>query len=205
MAAKATIRPGYRWRLGIISLAMLAFGGWFIYDGLVAYPRQQTVHETYERIRAENEQDWQTVWVAEAQANGWPQDPPKPVSDLDIIIQLVCAGITLPLGIIFGLSFVRAGGRWLATDEQGLHTSWGQHATWDAIREIDKTRWKTKGIAVVRYDDGGTTRKITLDDWKYDREPVGAMLAEVEAHHAPEQATRSEDAATGKNPSNASA
>jgi hypothetical protein len=35
MAAKASISSGYRWRLGIIAAALLAFGAWFLYDGSV--------------------------------------------------------------------------------------------------------------------------------------------------------------------------
>ena len=34
-------------------------------------------------------------------------------------------------------------------DDDGLRTSGGQRVTWDQIREVDKSRWQTKGIAFV--------------------------------------------------------
>lgn len=180
MTARASISPGYRWRLGIIALACLGFAAWFFYDGYVAYPEIQEIHREYERIQAEHPTDFNQRWAEYAESRGWETDLPERKEDWDIVTQFIFCGITLPIGLAFLWAFIRTGGRWIASDEAGLHTSWGQHAPWSALRSIDKARWKTKGIAVVHYDDQGTPRKITLDDWKYEREPTTMIVNHVD-------------------------
>ncbi|MFA9476811.1 hypothetical protein ACERK3_00760 [Phycisphaerales bacterium AB-hyl4] len=193
MAAKASISSGYRWRLGIIAAALLLFGSAFVYDAAVtweplmeirrSYPERQRIYQQWEQVQLDHDGDAaeaNRAWAAIADAEGYP-DRPSEYTDRDIFIQWVCAAITLPLGLLFAVSWVRTGSRWIATDDTGLHTSWGQHAPWPTLRSIDKSRWKAKGIAVVHYDDNGSERRITLDDWKYDREPTAEMLKEVEA------------------------
>ncbi|MEX0655551.1 MAG: hypothetical protein WD151_15625 [Phycisphaeraceae bacterium] len=179
MAVKASISSGYRWRLGIIAIALLAFGGWFLYDAAVKYPARKHIYETRIQLEQDHPEQWRDLWIAEVEANGWPENP-KAYTDRDIFIQYLCAALTLPLGLVFGIAFVRAGRRWIAADEQGLHTSWGQHAPWESLRRVDKTRWKTKGIAVVHYQANAGEQRITLDDWKYDRDPTVAILKQVD-------------------------
>lgn len=177
---KASISSGYKWRLGIIALACLGFSGWFFYDGAVGYPRKQAIHEAYLQIQADHPQDFNTRWVEMARERGWSTSTPKPYTDTDIMTQYIFAFLVLPVGLAFLWAFVRATGRWVAADETGLHSSSGQHAPWESIRQINKARWKTKGIAVVEYDSDKGPQKITLDDWKYEREPTVAIVAMVD-------------------------
>lgn len=210
MAAKAMIKSGYRWRLALVAVALLAFGGYFLYDAIVGYPGQNKLVEesrtALETLQQEQPQTWPAAWTEHARAQGYLLDPvnAKTYSQLDIYTQWLCAAITLPIGAWFGIGFIRSRNRWVATDETGLHTSWGEHAPWETIREIDKTRWKSKGIAIVRYGDG---KRITLDDWKYDREPTTRMVAEVEQHLGPDavvgQTSAAEEAATQSGEANA--
>lgn len=183
MATKAIIRPGYRWRLAAIGGVLLAAGFWFLYDGVAGYPKQKLMYDTYMQILNEHPETWQQPWQEAADANGWSSDIPKPRSNSDIVQQYIYAGLLLPAGVVLLTVFMRMNGRWIAVDEQGLSTSWGTQATWDAIESVDKSRWKNKGIAVVRIraQQGGKAGKITLDDWKYDCEPTAAILAEVES------------------------
>jgi len=185
---QATMSPGYRWRLAIISLVLLGFGGWCLYDGLVKYPAQnrhiEQSAQALTRFQEEHSHNWQQLWTDHARAQGLLEDPKSETyyNDWDIYTQYIMAALTLPAGLLVGLAYLRGRGRWIAMDQQGLRTSWGQTAPWDSIRELDKARWKSKGIAVVRYDDRGSLRRITLDDWKYQRDPITAMVARVEAH-----------------------
>ena len=183
MSTKAIIRPGYRWRLAAIGGVLLAAGLWFLYDGVVGYPDQKLKYDTYMQITEEHPETWQQPWQEAADAHGWSTDIPKPRTDSDIMQQYIYAGLLLPAGVVLLVVFQRMNGRWIAADEQGLSTSWGKTASWDAIESVDKSRWKNKGIAVVRIraQQGGKPGKITLDDWKYDREPTAAILAQVES------------------------
>lgn len=196
VTTKASISSGYKWRLGIIALACLGFSTWFFYDGAVKYPAKQAIHQTYLRIQEEHPTDFNTRWVERARDEGWPTTPPEPYTDMDITTQYIFALLVLPVGLAFLWAFVRALARWISADESGLHTSWGAQAPWDAIRSIDKQRWKTKGIAVVHYDDGGTSRKVTLDDWKYEREPTVAIVAMVDQRLGNTASAESEAAMT---------
>jgi hypothetical protein len=182
---KAGISSGYRWRLGIIALVCLGFGVYCLYDGFYAYPRDNERYAMFERLQAEHPDTWRARWEVLAAEHGLPRDPGdlKQRSDFDIYSQYIMAALTLPVGLLFLFSYVRAGGRWIAADERGLQTSWGQHAPWDAITGIDKARWKSKGIAVVQYREPQpphAERRLTLDDWKYERDPTVALVRAVE-------------------------
>ena len=182
---KAKISEGYRWRLGIIAIAALAFGAYCVYDGAIAYPHQKEVAEAYAEVKQTHKDKFQAAWEARVQAEGWDvnlNETPKGKSTGDIITQYVmavgCGLIALPFLWFFIHSYLR----WYGTDARGLHAHGGRHAAWDEITKLDKGRWKSKGIAVVHYSTGGGEKTITLDDWKFHTDPTRAILREVEAH-----------------------
>ena len=181
MPAHASIRTGYSVRILIISLALIIGGLWFLYDGMVAYPEQRERYLAYQQIR-QDYPDWQTRWQAQAEEEGWPLDVPDERTEGDILVQRIIAALLLPAGVVMGVFYLRLLRRWIASDEQGLRTSGGRHAPWEAIQAVDKSRWQRKGIARVQYDDGGVQREIKLDDWKYDTEATEKILLEVDAH-----------------------
>lgn len=180
MPAKTTISSGYRWRLGVIALALLAFAGWFLYDGFIGYPKQQVVREAFAQVKIDHPEDWQTKWLERAQIEGWStEQPDPPFSDWDITAQFFYAAPCLVLGLLFGVSYLRAGGRWVASDEAGLKTNAGQSVTWDQIESVDSSRWASKGIAVVYYRDAKGEGRITLDDWKNDAEATKQIYRDI--------------------------
>ena len=183
MSINAPIRTGYSVRILIISLALIGGGLWFLYDGMIGYPRKQQMYETYEQIRREHPSDWNSRWQAHAREQGWPiAELPEQYTDGQIMLQLIIGGTLVPLGVAAGVFYVRLRGRWIVSDNEGLSTSWGERASWEAIRSLDKSRWKRKGIAVVHYDVGGTQRRITFDDWKYDTAAIEQMVQQIDAH-----------------------
>lgn len=182
---KATISSGYRWRLGIVALAMLIFGAYFVYDGWIGYPHKQKIQLAYQQV-VQNNQDnppaIQRKWQAMAASHGWPQDTPTaPISDMSIYTQWICAGITLPIGLFFGIGFMRTGWRWIGADEDGLHNHKGLHIPWEAIRSVDDARWDRKGIAIVNYEKDGKSGRLVLDDWKFQRQPIDEIHERVAA------------------------
>ncbi len=50
----------------------------------------------------------------------------------------------------------------------------------DQAVQLEKRQWRNKGIAKLRYHDGGRTRTFVVDDFKFKREPTDAILVEIE-------------------------
>ena len=182
MPATATIATGYRARLGLIAFALLAFAAWGAYDGFIHYPKLIERNTAYQRIVKEYPQDFQREWKRYAAERGWPTAEPPDKKKSDLWFQYGITILALPLGLFFLSAFLRSRKRRVESTPESLRTHDGREARWDQIKNIDKTRWKSKGIAVVEYEEAGQTRRITLDDWKFEREPTAAILAEVEAH-----------------------
>ena len=145
MEVKAAVSPGYRWRLAAIAALTLGWGVWSVDDGFFDYPRHNEHVDAFEKFKLEHPLEWRDLWPGEggeAEKRGWPEeDPGEKYRDMDIYIQHAMALVTLPIGALFGISFLRSGGRWIASDGTTLSTSWGQSVNFDAITTINKDRW----------------------------------------------------------------
>jgi len=187
MDLKARISKGYQWRIGFVTLLMLGFTSWFFYDAMVKYPEMKRAYDRYEQVMAEHGDGthWD-AWKPIARANGWKEETPPPEKTRgDIYVQFGCGALTGLIGLFFGVSFVRMYSRWVAADADGVFDSKGRRVAWGDIEKVDKTRWKTKGIAAVRYTTDKGEQKIVLDDWKYEQEPITGIVARVDAHVDP--------------------
>jgi hypothetical protein len=196
MPAKALIAPGYRWRLALIALVCLAFAAWSFRDGYFVYPREMTHYNRWVQMQKEHgwDQDWKTkYWKPYAEANNLPLSDPPTQTQWNILFQYLMCVIVAPIGVYFGVQYALTLRRWIAADGAGLSTSWGQTAAYAALTGLNKERWKTKGIAVVRYrGPQGRERKLVLDDWKYDAPATRNILLEVEGRLTDAQITGGE-------------
>lgn len=196
MAIRAKVRGGYMVRLVVLTAAVLLYGGgYFLYDGFVRYPRQNQMFNAYAKIKADyptpqlREQQWAKV----ARENGWPvafkgEYPGAQHTATDLWTQRVIGFICTPLGLLLLANLVRHVGRWVELDETKLRTSWGQQTDVAQIQRLNKTRWKTKGIAVAEYlDAAGHQRRLVLDDWKYQRQPTADIVKELERRLGPDK------------------
>lgn len=184
---KAQISPGYRWRLVLMTLIMLGFGAYCVYDWQIGYPKKVTQYETYLEIKETHKDDYPTVWKERAAAEGWSSKIPGRKTDRDVFTQLLMALITVPLGVIFLIKLIRENMRWVAMDERGITANGGRVAPWDSFKALDETKWKTKGIAWLTYADAdGRERKILLDDFKSEREPIKQIVTQVQGVLNPE-------------------
>jgi len=185
MAAKASMRTGYVARLIIIGLMFLIFGMFFLYDAMIRYPQKQFMHEEYLRFQKEYKEDFGSRWSEYALEKGWPVviGNEKPKTDMDITTQYIFFVICMAIAVPFLIAYIRSRGKWIATDEKGISTNRGVTVFWDQIESLDRSRWKSKGIAVVHYaGDGGVNSRVTLDDWKYETEPIRQIVTEIEQH-----------------------
>ena len=57
----------------------------------------------------------------------------------------------------------------------------------DSLTSLDKQQWNKKGIAKVVYREGSRTRRLVLDDWKFESVATKAILREVESRIDAEQ------------------
>lgn len=175
MIHKAPMVMGYRVRLLIISLMLLLFTAWCAYDGFVAYPEQKELYETYLEV-TKDAQLTEKAWVEYAQANDLPTSEPGETTQMDIYTQYIMGGVLLPIGLFMLVVFFITGTKWIGVEEDALVASGGKRATWDSVTDLDESRWKSKGIAVVYFNNKGKPDKITLDDWKYERDATVEIL-----------------------------
>ncbi len=198
---KAKPARGYIARLLLISGMCSVMSGWFLYDGYVTYPEENRVYETWKQFKDEkgeeaNSESW-NARIEEAKAADNAADPffdmPKmPATadhmgtartETDILTQKLLGYGLLPLALLstgYMLLFLR---RWIAADEEAI-TAWGGvRIPYEAIAELDKTRWRSKGIANVVYEDGEAQikKRLTLDDWKFQQAPTQEILRKIES------------------------
>ena len=146
---KATISPGYRWRLVIISLVSLGFGAYCAYDWQIGYPRTKEIGMAYQKIKAEN-RDYPKVWRAYAEPRGWPTTPGKikikdeAGYDSDIRTQLIMGLITVSFGLLCAFKFVNESRRWVAMDAAGITGSGGHKVAGIRSRVLMKPSGKPK-------------------------------------------------------------
>ena len=179
MALRADVNMRFYMRFAIIGGVCLIFCLWSLYDGLVTYPEQRERALKYAEYR---EQDKKEEWKALAAERGWhPGNPGEPKSEADIMGQFVMAGVTGTLGLGFLIVVLRARGRWIEATDSGIRSSWGQELSFDQIVSINKRKWENKGIAKIRYKENGRTRRFTVDDFKFVREPTDEILRIVES------------------------
>ena len=170
MSTKTVISKGYRVRLGVIGLALVGWGCWSLYDGIVVYPEKQKMYQTYMQIQEQHKDNWDEKWQQVTAENHWDPGQPSAKSDLDILMQYVMAGLTLPFGLYFSGLFMLAGRRFVLADDAGLHTNYVAEVPWDQIKSVDTTRWRSKGIALVQYEGPQGSGAVLLDDWKFEQQ-----------------------------------
>lgn len=203
MAIEAHVNPTWAWKWVIMAVFCLGFGGWCIYDGLVAYPEHnlkvaafahyqpdaseelfdatgQPAGWSYDasRLNYEGHPDY----PAFAESMGWSDEKPgKPKSDTDIMTQWIQLAITLVIAVsALGWVYAHKGTKLVATDEHLVGAN-GKQVAFAHITDINKAKWDSKGIAVVHYKTPeGEQGTIKIDDWVYRDGDL--VLEQVEQH-----------------------
>src|SRR5262245_56128765 len=174
MHIRAERDPRYYFRFIIIGWAALGFGLWALYDGAVKYPQQRERGLAFAKLMEEGRDK---EWDQYAAERGWPAEyPGEPKSKVDIQLQYVMAAVASTIGALVLLNVWMSRGRWIEADDTGLNSSWGERVPYDKILTLDKKSWKSKGIARVKYEDGGRKRKFVIDDYKFMRRPTDDIL-----------------------------
>ena len=196
MAVRADYDPSYFKRFLWMAIGCAAAGAWFFFDGSVTYPRELDRCKAYWQPTDNPTEPWQPIeddeWREVAKKNGWSKEKPtvKPDEQQEKIGTQFFYGIASTLiALPCLLKWYLARGTWVEGDENGLTSSWGQGFQFDQVESINKRKWEDKGIAKVRYSEGGHSRTFVLDDFKYQRKPMDNIVRWLEAKLTDDQIT----------------
>jgi hypothetical protein len=184
-------------RLVILGVVLIGYGCWSLYDGFIAYPRE---NQLYELTHWKDGENWYSYLerspagvseqaferevrqkIEEAGFDPTLYDEPAEVSDLEprgywsyIFAQYVQAAICLPLGILSFVWLIKDSRYSLRADADGFVVR-NKRYRYDQVAKIDRQKWAKKGIADIEMRDGS---RVRIDDWKYPGSE--AVLLEIE-------------------------
>ncbi|TWT66774.1 hypothetical protein Pla123a_46630 [Posidoniimonas polymericola] len=168
-------------RFILMGLGALGFAGWCVYDGAIGWPQKNAIWEAYEAIP---EKDRPEEWPTVAAENGWSAEKPNEHdyhhTDAQMQMQYYMAVPIALVGLWFLSGVVRARGSWIEGTAEGVTSSWGQSFNWSDVEQVDKKKWRNKGIAKVKYAKDGRKRTFVIDDYKFMRDPTDAIMLELE-------------------------
>jgi hypothetical protein len=175
MSVEAHINKEWAVRLVIITLMFLGGGLWFVYDGLIGWPKAQARYQLVWQPQVvktpdgdqEVQWDLRDDWAQRLQDAGLdPNINPKDLkyhTDTDIMTQFIYAGLCVPVGLLALIWLLVNSRRQMLADDQGVKFG-SRRIDYSDVTDIDKARWASKGIAVVHGNNGS---RITLDEWKF--------------------------------------
>jgi hypothetical protein len=164
----------YRVARYLMTLLLIAYGAWSIYDGFYSWPNWPITH---------------------------PRERPK--TDTDIALNKILGVVLPPVGIgVLVWALYSSRGQYRL--ENGLVTVPGHPPVpLDKIQSVDRELWDRKGIAYIEYDlsespqqrtrgntgapvayEGvkkGATGTFKLDDFVYERDPTDQIFKIIEA------------------------
>ncbi len=192
MSTRATFQKKYLRKYTLIAVASLLWAAYCAYDAFYAYPKKLKYAEAFAKITGDDDEDRRKQWKAITDEKGWPYNanhfPKKPEKirhNIHFSYLVGAAGLLVGIPALFLLITNR--NAWIEGSDTSLTTSWGQSFDYKDVTEINKRRWDKKGIAILKYDDNGTSRIFVLDDFKFERMPVDTILRNIEACLKPEQ------------------
>ena len=176
MAMQAIINPTWKFKWALVSVALFLWGGWCIYDYFVRYPEHDRVVARFRELQASGTM---SEWPQIAAANGWSTDDPgEPHADSDYWTQWSQLGLFWPCSAAAAWWLLSHVGKRIIADENHLIGPGGQQIPYGDITSIDKTRWRSKGIAYIHYGPAEDEEFIKFDDWLY--QDIDKVLHEVE-------------------------
>ena len=190
MPIRADNDPRFSRRFLIMGIVAMGFALWSLYDGLVKYPAQRV--RGFEEFKVDDKSQFEDPKVRELTVDQFERSADKDhewakyshergiKSIPEIFTQYVQAAVAGLAGLFLISIPIRARGRWIEGDESGITSSWGESFHYDQIEQVNKRKWRDKGIAKVTYIDGNRRRQFVIDDFKFKREPTDQILFELE-------------------------
>jgi hypothetical protein len=185
MNRRANFQNSYRNRYLIFALVFIPGALYFFYDGFIGYPMKLPAAKAYDELKEKglSPKEQETQWRELAKKNGWSvRVPEKTAEEWKSAIkgQYFWGSITAVVGAIALLYYRASKNAWVERTERGIKTSWGQEFSFSSVSLLDKKKWASKGIAKAAYSHDGKKMRFVFDDFKFEREPLGVMLYELE-------------------------
>lgn len=192
MQIRAENDPRFWRKFLIMGVCALGFAVYCLYDGVIGYPANredgyQRFKEHFPTLFADPKQAPETVVAFEQTANEeqrheWDhyleeRDIPGHAS---VVTQFVMASISGAVGLLLIAMPLRARGRWIEADDNGIRSSWGQAFRYDEVERVNKRSWRKKGIAKVTYVGNNRRGTFVVDDFKFERYSTDAILYQLE-------------------------
>lgn len=171
-------RGGYYIKRLVIAGAVIAFAVFFLYDGFKRYPEHNVkrAQMVAERDAAEAAHDDTTLVRKEKEI----RDFGNAKSDFDILLQKIIGFAMLPLGFYLLIAFLRESRGELRLETDTLYAPNHPPVPITSITGVENARWDKKGIAYFDYRlADGTTGRIKIDDFVFDRPPTDAIHDEL--------------------------
>lgn len=183
----AVISKEWKQRMLLLILMCAGMGCWFLYDGLLAYPKNNVRATEYFALREELGEDspeLKSAWLALARERGWRESPPKKIYSPDSLrTQIRLGAVALLAAAALAVYVFRSLSLTTRLENDTLIFPNGKSVPIGKIRAVSKKRWKNKGIADLVYEPKrGQSARLVLDDYKFIG--AAAILAEVERHLA---------------------
>ena len=179
MPAEARVMKTRTQQKGLIPIFLIGFGAWFLWDGLVGWTRSNERWDLHEQLKARGGA-WEQEWRKLCSSRGWKTEPPhRRYERGDIIGQLVLAGLLGASGVFALVYWLRVKKSTLRSEADAVFTPSGRRVPYDAITEVDRRKWKSKGLATVFYKLEGSKGRFVLDDAKYEPHALDTILDDI--------------------------
>jgi len=154
---------------------------WFVYDGLIGWPKKNEIVKSYLQFEEEGRS---RDWRKHAKDQGWSiKAPGETYSEEDIYTegdirgQFIWAAVCAAVGAVFLFKLQKERRSVLRADDEAFYLEDGTRLEYEKITSLDIKKWSSKGLAYVRYEVDGNKKKLTVDDLKF--EGAGKVLKKV--------------------------
>ena len=173
-------RISKQWRRRMLFMLFMLFGisAWFFSDGYHYWPKEAERHAAYMQIldslvasgnaKDADSSSVQLAWQRHAKEAGYKGSKmPKERTEAAIAEQRNIAWVLLIVSILFATWVAWNHRLSVSASSDTIIGTKGQRVKFDSIEEIDRKKWKSKGIAYAVYKVGDKKRRLTLDAHKF--------------------------------------
>ena len=179
MNVEARISKQWRRRMLFMLFMLTGIGAWFLSDGYHYWPKEAERHAAYTQIvdtlvasgdaKDADSSSVQLTWQRYAKEAGYKGSKvPKERTEAAIAEQRNIAWVLLLISALFALWVAWNHRLSVCASVDTITGTKGQQVQFDTITEIDRKKWKSKGIAYAVYKVGDKKRRLTLDAHKFE-------------------------------------
>lgn len=175
MPAEARVMRTWIQQKGLIPVFLFGFAVWFLWDGLIGWPRSNERFDAHERLKDKSDE-----WPKLCAKNGWTTEAPhKRYTRGETNLQLAIAALTGSIGVFSLVFWLRAKKSFIRSEADAVITPSGRRVPYSSITDMDLRKWKSKGLATVAYSLDGAKGRFILDDAKYEPTALDAILDDI--------------------------